>query len=57
MDSLAIGQAADAHLYGDEGADTFGNIAKNYHLHIPNLQKLGISNLHPLKGVQKLAIL
>ncbi len=53
MDSLAIGQAADAHLYGDEGADTFGNIAKNYHLHIPNLQKLGISNLHPLKGVQK----
>ena len=38
MDSLAIGQAADAHLYGDEGADTFGNIAKNYHLHIPNLQ-------------------
>ncbi len=53
MDSLAIGQAKDAHLYGDEGADTFGNIAKEYPLNIPNLQKLGISNLHPLKGVQK----
>ncbi len=53
MDSLAIGQAKDAHLYGDEGSDTFGNIAKNYDLKIPNLQKLGISNLHPLKGVQK----
>ncbi|MGI6608170.1 MAG: phosphopentomutase [Erysipelotrichaceae bacterium] len=53
MDSLAIGQAADAHLYGDDGADTFGNIAENYQLYIPNLQKMGISNLHPLKGIQK----
>ncbi len=53
MDSLAIGQSKDAHLYGDAGADTFGHIAENYQLNIPNLQKIGISNLHPLKGVQK----
>ncbi len=53
MDSLGVGQAANAHLYGDAGSDTFGHIAENYHLNIPNLQKLGVSNLHPLKGVQK----
>jgi phosphopentomutase len=28
MDSLGIGASADAHRFGDEGADTFGNIVK-----------------------------
>lgn len=51
MDSLGIGAEPDAHLYGDAGSDTFGHIAEKYQLNIPNLQKLGISNLHPLKGV------
>ncbi len=51
MDSLGIGAEPDAHLYGDAGSDTFGHIAEKYQLNIPNLQKLGISNLHPLNGV------
>ncbi len=53
MDSLGIGSEPDAALYGDDGSDTFGHIAERYELNIPHLQELGISNLHPLKGVQK----
>ena len=53
MDSLGIGAEPDAALYGDATTDTFGHIAERYPLNIPNLQNLGISNLHPLKGVQK----
>ena len=53
MDSLGNGAEPDAALYGDATTDTFGHIAERYPLNIPNLQNLGISNLHPLKGVQK----
>lgn len=53
MDSLGIGAEPDAELYGDATTDTFGHISEKYQLTIPNLQNLGISNLHPLKGVQK----
>jgi phosphopentomutase len=52
MDSLGVGATRDAADYGDAGSDTFGHIADSYYLKIPNLQKLGISNLHSLKGVQ-----
>ncbi len=51
LDSLGVGASADAELYGDAGADTFGNIAKNAKLNIPNLQSLGMANLHVLQGV------
>lgn len=55
LDSLGVGASLDAHLYGDEGANTFGHIAKacaegradkagvrQGALHIPNLARLGI---------------
>lgn len=52
IDSLGIGAAADADSYGDAGTDTLGHIARQTkHLKIPNLQKLGIANLHPLHGI------
>ena len=52
LDSLGIGAMPDARLYGDENTDTFGHIAENVkELNIPNLQKLGIANLHPLKNI------
>lgn len=51
MDSLGIGAAHDAANYNDQGSDTFGHIAEAMPLHVPNLQRLGISNLHPLKNV------
>ncbi len=53
IDSLGIGEMEDAEKYGDVGADTLGNIDNSVEkLDIPNLQKLGIANLHPLKNVK-----
>ena len=53
MDSLGIGGDPNAAAYTDDGADTFRHISEQYQLTIPNLQRLGISSLHPLKGVRK----
>ena len=48
LDSLGIGAMPDAAAFGDEGADTFGHILEKMEtLKIPNLQKLGLVNLHP----------
>lgn len=53
MDSLGIGGARDAAEYGDEGADTLGHISDAVEkLEIPNLQKLGVASLHPLRQVK-----
>ena len=52
LDSLGVGQAPDSPQYGDVGVDTLGHISEKMEsFHIPNLQKLGIANLHPLKQV------
>ena len=43
---------ADAAEYGDAGCDTLGHIAaRTENFKIPNLQKLGMANLHQLQGV------
>lgn len=56
LDSLGIGESADSGEYGDSGADTLGHIAQRVKpLAIPNLQKLGIANLHPVEGVPPVA--
>ena len=53
VDSLGVGAAKDAASYGDAGADTLGHISQNVEeFRIPNLQKLGIANLHKLKQVE-----
>ena len=42
----------NSEKFGDVGVDTLGQIAEHMKgCHIPNLQKLGIANLRPLKGV------
>lgn len=52
LDSLGIGAMKDSEKFGDIGVDTLGNIAKSVSsLDIPNLQKLGLANLHPIKNV------
>lgn len=52
IDSLGAGAMPDAAEYGDEGTDTLGHISQSVEsFNIPNLQKLGIANLHPLKQV------
>ena len=44
LDSLGVGESVDASNYNDKGANTLGNILKNYDLFIPNLKKLGFLN-------------
>lgn len=52
LDSLGIGAMADAARFGDAGADTLGHISDTVeHLDIPNLAKLGLANLKPLRQV------
>ncbi len=56
LDSLGVGAAADAADYGDLGADTLGHIVEvNNGLNIPNLQALGLANLHSLKNIDSVA--
>ncbi|HBA97247.1 MAG TPA: phosphopentomutase [Lachnospiraceae bacterium] len=53
VDSLGVGALPDAADYGDAGADTLGHISQyRDQFVIPNLQKIGIANLHPLKQVE-----
>ena len=52
IDSLGVGALPDAGDYGDVGTDTLGHISQHIdEFNIPNLQKIGIANLHPLKQV------
>jgi len=52
LDSVGIGEAPDASLYGDTGANTLGNTAKAVGgLRLPALQKLGLGNIAPILGV------
>lgn len=53
IDSLGVGAMPDAAEYGDAGTDTLGHISESVDSFvIPNLQKLGMANLHPLKQVE-----
>lgn len=53
IDSLGAGAMPDAAKYGDAGTDTLGHISQSVEdFNIPNLKKLGIANLHPLKQVK-----
>ena len=52
VDSLGIGAMKDSEKFGDIGVDTLGHIAESVeNFNIPNLQKLGMANLHPMKNV------
>ena len=53
IDSLGVGALEDAAAYGDAGTDTLGHIAQSASsLKIPNLQRLGMANLHELAGTE-----
>lgn len=55
-DSMGIGNAEDAALFGDEGANTIGHIceAKNG-LNIINMEGLGLGNLGDFKGIHPIS--
>ena len=51
LDSVGIGELPDAATYGDEGSDTLGNICRAVELELPNLARLGLGNIRPLRGI------
>ncbi|MEC0685265.1 phosphopentomutase, partial [Bacillus haynesii] len=54
MDSVGIGEAPDAEKFNDKGADTLGHIAEHMGgISLPNMAKLGLSNIREIKGVEK----
>ncbi len=54
MDSVGIGEAPDADKFNDKGADTLGHIAEHMNgLQMPNMGKLGLSNIREIKGIEK----
>lgn len=54
MDSVGIGEAKDAERFGDKGSNTLGHIAERMNgLHMPNMAKLGLSNIEPIGGIEK----
>lgn len=52
LDSVGIGEAPDAVEFNDIGSDTLGHIAQHRNgLHMPNMAKLGLSNIKEIKGI------
>ncbi len=55
IDGLGVGAQEDADLYGDEKADTLGNVSRITGVQLPNLEKLGLGNIrdfHSIKPVE-----
>lgn len=56
LDSVGAGEAPDAAAYGDVGSNTLGHIAELApDFALPNLAKLGLGNILPLRGVPPVA--
>src|SRR5260370_38310469 len=55
LDSVGIGEMPDAAEYGDVGRNTLRHIAESRALKIPNLVRLGLANIAPLKHLQPAA--
>lgn len=54
LDSVGIGAAPDAHLYGDSGANTLGHIAAaRGGLRLPVLESLGLGCIEAIEGVKR----
>ena len=52
LDGVGIGELPDAPSYGDRGANTVGNIARQMGgLKLPSLQLLGLGKIAPIEGV------
>lgn len=54
LDGAGIGAMPDAPEWGDAGSDTFGHICESRQLSLPNLQGVGLGNIRPLAGVEKI---
>lgn len=53
LDGVGIGELPDAYKFNDQGSNTLANIARAVGgLNLPNLEKLGLSNIYPILGVK-----
>lgn len=51
LDGVGVGELPDADTYGDRGTNTVGNTARVVgNIKLPNLARLGLSNIVPLAG-------
>ena len=56
MDSVGIGEAPDANVFGDVGSHTIGHIAEKMNgLHMPQMQQLGLGNIDNIQGINQVA--
>src|SRR5690242_7473959 len=54
LDGVGVGEAPDAALYGDTGADSLGHTAEAVGgLHVPNLEALGLGCIAQIRGLSK----
>ena len=52
LDSVGIGEAPDAVVFGDVGSHTLGNVARVVGgLHVPHIEAMGLANIAILQGV------
>jgi phosphopentomutase len=55
LDGVGIGELPDADKYGDTGSNTLCNIAEAVGgFNFPNLEKMGLGNITPIKGVKRI---
>jgi phosphopentomutase len=55
LDGVGAGALPDAAAYGDAGSDTLGNLSRVVDLRLPFLEKLGLGNIIPIRGVPPVA--
>ncbi len=51
IDGLGVGAQEDAADYGDENENTLGHLCEQTGCKLPNLQRMGLGNIIPLKSV------
>lgn len=51
IDGLGVGAQEDAADYGDENENTLGHLCEQTSCKLPNLQRMGLGNIIPLKSV------
>ena len=51
LDSVGVGALPDAHLYGDQGSDTVGNLSRAVPLKLPDLRRLGLPRVADVAGM------
>jgi phosphopentomutase len=52
LDGVGIGALPDAEEFGDSGSNTLKHVAEHLGgIHMPNMQRLGLGNILPIKGV------